>query len=126
MLMEDLNSVDVMWLGYLVLAPFASFFSYLLLSAEFPSGKKKKASSGGAGENEDFISSVKRFLRFPLTGPFMIVVMTLGALFATLNTYVYIWAVEDLDANYQQIGIATVVLNLCEVRQTTGFCPQLK
>ena len=115
-LMEILNSVDVMWLAYSVLAPCASFFSYLLLRAEFPSGKKG-VRRGGGKESESMLSSIQRFAMFPLTVPFMSVIMTLGALFATLNTYVYIWAVQDLGASYQQIGIATVVLNSCEVRQ---------
>jgi hypothetical protein len=103
-------------IAYVVLSPFTFYFSYNLLRAEFPSGsrKSKAASTTTSGEGGT-ISSLKRLLLFPLTPPFYAAVICLGMLFAALNAFVYIWAVDDLGASYTQVGVATAVLNCCEV-----------
>lgn len=56
-----------------------------------------------------------RLLKLPLHTPLMIGVFATGMLFATLNTYVYIWIKDVLGAQYTVIGVAFLALNICEI-----------
>eukprot|EP00617_Octactis_speculum_P024668 CAMPEP_0185764648 /NCGR_PEP_ID=MMETSP1174-20130828/23620_1 /TAXON_ID=35687 /ORGANISM="Dictyocha speculum, Strain CCMP1381" /LENGTH=158 /DNA_ID=CAMNT_0028447285 /DNA_START=125 /DNA_END=597 /DNA_ORIENTATION=+ len=77
-----------------------------------PKGRKEKANSTttpGIGDQ------LMELLRHPLTLPFMTALFCIGALFAAMNAFVYIWMTSVLGADYVLVGAAFLTLNFCEI-----------
>ena len=97
--------MHVLWVAFLVLAPVTSVTSFILLHHTDFSSKKKSSGVGDKPSSLTVLSYLLAFVTHPLAAAFLVAVFFLGTLFAALNTYVWIWAIDNLEATYLTVGV---------------------
>lgn len=114
-LIADIDNLHRIWYVYAFLTPWPFFLAVGLMSA-FVSVSTATASDGGtatSGGDAVATATVRWFCQGPVA-TVAIITFFMGALFASMNVYVYIWAVYSLNASFLVVGISTVLLTACE------------
>lgn len=115
-LLDAWDSIDAVWWVFLGLSPFTFCATNSLMRLVYDDAGPRKPPKGKAGAQATTdMSGLSRLLTMPMHVALMVSVFATGALFATLNTYVYIWMRDVLDAPYIVIGVAFLAVNMCEV-----------